>query len=100
VSSIEHASSERTFRQFTIGIASLLREHGRSALLTQTIAPRSDLDQAAPFLSTIPDAILTLGYRADGPDLPRTVRVLKMRGSAHETRQHALTIDETGISVS
>ena len=37
ISSIEHSSSEKGFRQFMIGLASLLREHGRSALLTQTV---------------------------------------------------------------
>ena len=31
ISSIEHSSSERGFRQFMIGVASILREHGRSA---------------------------------------------------------------------
>jgi hypothetical protein len=38
ISSIEHSTSEKGFRQFMIGLASLLREHGRSALLTQTVA--------------------------------------------------------------
>ena len=42
ISSIEHASSEKGFRQFMIGVASILREHGRSALITQTIAGLGD----------------------------------------------------------
>jgi circadian clock protein KaiC len=37
ISSIEHASSEKGFRQFMIGMTSILRQHGRSALLTQTV---------------------------------------------------------------
>jgi circadian clock protein KaiC len=37
ISSIEHASSGKGFRQFIIGMASQLREHGRSALITQTV---------------------------------------------------------------
>ena len=37
ISSIEHSSSEKGFRQFMIGLASLLREHARGALLTQTV---------------------------------------------------------------
>jgi len=37
IPSIEHASSEKGFRQFMIGVASILRGHGRSALLTQTV---------------------------------------------------------------
>src|SRR5262249_4291718 len=52
ISSIEHASSEKGFRQFIIGVASLLREHGRSALLTQTIGAEDAGRHAAPFMST------------------------------------------------
>jgi circadian clock protein KaiC len=99
ISSIEHASSERALRQFMIGIASLFREHGRSALITQTVATQSEAHQAAPFLSTIADAILTVDYDAGAADLERTIRVLKMRGSAHETKQRTLRIQRGGIAV-
>ena len=60
ISSIEHASSQKGFRQFIIGVASLLREHGRSALLTQTVAPEDLADTPAPYLSTVADAILSM----------------------------------------
>jgi CheY-like chemotaxis protein len=48
------------FRSFVIGVALILREHGRSALITQTVASSQMSDHTAPFLSTIADAILTL----------------------------------------
>ena len=54
ISSIEHSSSEKGFRQFMIGLASLLREHGRSALLTQTVVGREAATMTAPYLSTSP----------------------------------------------
>jgi circadian clock protein KaiC len=50
ISSIEHATSEKGFRQFMIGLASLLREHGRSALLTQTVGAGQSSEQSAPYL--------------------------------------------------
>ena len=99
ISSIEHASSGRAFRQFMIGMAALLREHGRSALITQTVAAHSEASQAAPYLSTIADSIVTLDYDADAQDLRRTMRVLKMRGSKHDTEQRRLTIEPGGIRV-
>ena len=38
----------------------MLREYGRSALITQTITAGESSIHEAPFLSTIADAILTL----------------------------------------
>ena len=102
ISSIEHSSSERGFRQFMIGVASILRQHGRTALLTQTVASSGARDDAssAPYLSTIADAILTLDYSMQGYNLEREMRVVKMRGSAHETHPYRLSILEGGLSVS
>lgn len=99
ISSIEHASSEKGFRQFMIGVASILREHGRSALITQTTAGGSD-DHTAPYLSTIADSILTLDYSLDSYELDRTMRLIKMRGSDHETHPYRLAIEPGGLAVS
>jgi len=97
ISSIEHSTSTHGFRQFMVGIASLLREHSRSALLTQTTG--SPADNAAPYLSTIADAILVLDYAAKEHELERTMRVLKMRGSSHVTEARKLTILPGGLRV-
>jgi circadian clock protein KaiC len=99
ISSIEHATSEKGFRQFMIGLASLLREHGRSALLTQTVGAGQSSEQSAPYLSTVADAILTMDYSPHGVELDRTMRVLKMRGSAHDTHPYRLFIEAGGLRV-
>ena len=99
ISSIEHASSSQAFRSFIIGVASILREYGRSALITQTIGTSRMNDHTAPFLSTIADAILTLGYTTDGYDLDRQMRVIKMRGSDHEQHPYKLVIQPGGLRV-
>jgi circadian clock protein KaiC len=99
ISSIEHASSEKGFRQFMIGVASILRGHGRSALLTQTVLAGRAADHTAPYLSTIADAILTLDYSPAAYELNRTMRVVKMRGSAHETHPYRLEIGGGGLTV-
>jgi circadian clock protein KaiC len=98
ISSIEHASSEKGFRQFMIGVASILREYGRSALITQTTAG-GQADHTAPYLSTIADAILTLDYTLDSYELDRTMRLIKMRGSQHETHPYRLAIEPGGLRV-
>jgi circadian clock protein KaiC len=96
ISSIEHSTSPHGFRQFMVGVASLLREHGRSALLTQTTGrPEDD----APYLSTIADAILVLDYVTHPGGMDRTMRVLKMRGSSHVTEARKLTILPGGLRV-
>lgn len=96
ISSIEHSSSDQGFRQFTVGLASILREHGRTALLTQTVGA-AGID-GAPYLSTIADAILTLDY-AVGFNLNREMRVLKTRGSAHASNPYRLSIESGGLFV-
>lgn len=99
ISSIEHASSPKSFRQFIIGVASLLREHGRSALITQTVMPGQSASHTAPFLSTVADAILAMDYSPLGYELDRTMRVIKMRGSDHDTHPYRLLIAPGGLAV-
>ena len=99
ISSIEHASSEKGFRQFMIGVAALLRKHGRSALLTQTVTSGESAQHTAPYLSTIADAILSLDYSAAEYELQRQVRVIKVRGGAHDTHPYRLKIGQGGLSV-
>jgi circadian clock protein KaiC len=99
ISSIEHSSSEKGFRQFMIGVASILRGHGRSALLTQTVLAGTASEHTAPYLSTIADAILTLDYTPSAYELNRTMRVVKMRGSAHETHPYRLEIAAGGLKI-
>lgn len=99
ISSIEHSTSLQGFRQFMVGLASLLREHGRSALLTQTIGTFGDHDPTAPYLSTIPDSILLMDYSLSGRELERSMRVLKMRGSRHATERRRIVIEPGGIRV-
>jgi len=99
ISSIEHASSQKGFRQFMIGVAAILREHGRSALITQTIATSELAEHTAPYLSTIADSILALDYSTESYELDRQMRVIKMRGSDHEPHPYRLSIEPGGLQV-
>lgn len=99
ISSIEHASSEKGFRQFVIGMASLLREHGRSALMTQTVTAGESASHTAPYMSTVADSILAMDYETEAYDLNRRMRVIKMRGSDHATHPYLLRIGSGGLHV-
>ncbi|QRK04169.1 circadian clock protein KaiC [Archangium violaceum] len=98
ISSIAHSTSARGFRQFMVGFAALVREHSRSALLSQTLTVHED-DTAAPFLSTIPDAIISLDYERHQRKLTRTISVVKMRGSAHAEDSYTMHIRPGGLTV-
>jgi circadian clock protein KaiC len=100
VSSVEHASSEKGFRQFMIGVASMFREHGRTVLLTETLPTPGARDRTAvPYLATIADTVLALDYSTRGLELNRELRVIKMRGSGHETAPYRLSIEAGGLIV-
>lgn len=99
ISSIEHVTSFEGFRQFVIGLTSSLRRHGRSALLTQSALAEVEVDRGAPYLSTLADAIVLLRYQAEPERLARYIRVLKMRGGAHETGQRPFELGHGGVAV-
>ena len=81
-----------------IGVAAILREHGRSALITQTTTGRTD-EHTAPYLSTIADAILNLDYSLETYEMDRTMRLIKMRGSQHASHPYRLFISGGGVHV-
>lgn len=99
ISSIEHSLSEKGFRQFMVGLAALIREHSRSALLTQTVAEGGAAEHTAPYLSTIADGIIALDYTFDDSGQRRTMRVIKMRGSEHDAHRYRLWIGRGGLRV-
>ncbi len=99
ISSIAHSTSARGFRQFMVGFASLVREHSRSALMTQATNNVHEDEKAAPFLSTITDSIIGLDYHRADTRLERTISVVKMRGSPHVEESCALTIRPGGLHV-
>jgi circadian clock protein KaiC len=96
ISSVAHSTSARGFRQFMVGFSALVREHSRSALLTQTLTVQTD-DAAAPFLSTIPDAIIALDYERHEGKLRRSISVVKMRGSSHAEDSFHLKLGQGGL---
>jgi circadian clock protein KaiC len=50
-------------------------------------------------MSTVADAILAMDYSPVGYELDRTMRVIKMRGSDHDTHPYRLKIQPGGLEV-
>ena len=74
------------------------RDNDDSALINQTTTGEMT-EQTAPYLSTIADAILNLDYSLDAYELDRMMRLIKMRGSEHETHPYRLDIQPGGLKV-
>jgi circadian clock protein KaiC len=49
-------------------------------------------------ISNLSDNLVLLGFTT-GPEMQRTIRVIKTRGSTHDNRQHFLVINDKGASV-
>ena len=49
-------------------------------------------------ISNMSDNIVLLRFRA-GSEMERTIRIIKTRGSAHDNREHTLTITNQGVVI-
>jgi KaiC/GvpD/RAD55 family RecA-like ATPase len=49
-------------------------------------------------ISNMSDNIVLLRFR-EGPEMERTLRIIKTRGSAHDNREHLLEITNKGIVI-
>ena len=76
-----------------------MRLAATSSAASGTVIGSEAATHTAPYLSTIADAILTLDYSVRDYQLKRTLRVIKLRGSAHETHPYRLSIGEGGLTV-
>lgn len=50
-------------------------------------------------VSNMCDNLVVLGFDTERPELRRTVRILKTRGSSHDEREHTLEINKRGAVV-
>lgn len=97
LSALERISSDRSFREFVVGLTAFVKEAGVTALYTATtegLAGGPSVSEA--HVSTITDGILVLRYVESEGQVRRALAVVKMRGSDHDKRVRELTIDGSG----
>ncbi|HEX2210600.1 MAG TPA: circadian clock protein KaiC [Longimicrobium sp.] len=98
LSALERVTSLRSFREFMLGLTSLLK-HGEIAGMVTSTAPSilGGHSVTEKHISTLTDTILLLRYVEMNGELRRGLLVLKMRGSAHDTTIREYTIDGDGL---
>ncbi|MCW2950147.1 MAG: circadian clock protein KaiC, partial [Thermoleophilia bacterium] len=100
LSALERISTERSFREFVLGLTSHVKARDIAGLFTSTtpeLFGGTSITEA--HISTITDSIILLRYVERLGEVRRAITVLKMRGSAHDKRIREFEIDATGMHV-
>ncbi|MFP4053303.1 MAG: circadian clock protein KaiC [Phycisphaerae bacterium] len=98
LSALNRVASPRSFREFIIGLTSLIKEREIAGLFTsttETLMGGESVTEA--HISTITDSIILLRYVEIHGQMRRGLTVLKMRGSMHDKRIFEYAIDDKGI---
>ena len=100
VSALERIGNVRNFREFVIGLTSLVKSRQVCSLFTSSSPRLSGGDSITDaHISTITDAILLLRYVEKNGALSRGIIIIKMRGSRHDKRFHEFTISDQGLHI-
>jgi len=100
LSVLDWVTSGTSFREFVVGMTSLVKEFELAALCTNTPGAGGGLH--APGLtqvSTITDTIILLRYVERESTIHRCLTVLKMRGSTHDKTIREYTIGDRGMEL-
>jgi circadian clock protein KaiC len=100
LSALERVSTQKGFREFVIGLTSLIKDREVVGLLTATtpsLVGGASVTEA--HISTITDTIILLRYVEMFGEMRRGVTVLKMRGSMHEKAIREFQIDGDGMHI-
>ncbi|ARV58962.1 circadian clock protein KaiC [Nostocales cyanobacterium HT-58-2] len=101
LSALEWASSTKGFRQFIVGLNSMVRERKMTALYTSTTPMTlvSSTSTSESHISTTTDVIILLRYVEVYGEIRRGITVIKMRGSQHDKQIREFMIDTQGMQI-
>ncbi|MGH7999054.1 MAG: circadian clock protein KaiC [Brasilonema sp.] len=101
LSVLEWGSSKEGFRQFIVGLNSMVRERRITALYTSTTPMTlvSGTSTSEAHISTTTDVIILLRYVEVYGEIRRGITVIKMRGSQHDKQIREFTIDNRGMHI-
>lgn len=98
LSALQRVGSPRAFREFGLGVTSLLKEFGATVLLTAIPGRAAGPTRpASTGISSVTDALILLRYYEVPGQVRRSLTVLKMRGTAHDTAVRDFTVDGGGM---
>jgi circadian clock protein KaiC len=100
LSALERVSTNKSFREFVIGLTSFIKHEEIAGLFTSTtpnLMGGTSVTEA--HISTITDLIILLRYVELYGEMKRGITVLKMRGSIHDKDIRAFNIDGSGMHI-
>jgi circadian clock protein KaiC len=100
LSALERVSSLRSFREFVISLTSFLKTNEIAGLFTSTTPSLLGGGSVTEkHISTLTDSIILLRYVESFGTMQRSIVVLKMRGSLHDSSLRQYTIDGKGMHI-
>jgi len=100
LSALQRVSTLKGFREFVIGLASVMKHEATTGMFTVTTPTlSSDPSFIEAHISTIADCIIFLRHVEVLGEMRRGLNVLKMRGSMHDRDIREFTIDRAGMRV-
>lgn len=97
VSVLDRVSSGKSFREFVVGLRSLVKAHAIATLCTSESDVGSDMPRSQ--LATMTDAIVRLGFVEVTGEVRRWVTVVKVRGSRHDLTIREYRIGDDGMTL-
>lgn len=100
LSALHRSASGKTFRDFVLGLTSVLKQDQVTALFIVDIGPiLGAATVMGEELSAFTDSIILLRYVEIGSRMYRCLTILKMRASPHQTEVREFSIDGTGMHI-
>jgi len=100
LSALERVSSLRSFREFVISLTSFLKLKETTGLFTSTTPNLLGGGSVTEkHISTLTDSIILLRYVESYGRMLRSIVLLKMRGSQHDSTLRQYTIDGAGMHI-
>jgi circadian clock protein KaiC len=99
LTALERITGEQPFREFVMAVTGMVKERQITGLYTVATTLVGGAHPTEAQASVLADTIILQRYLDGGTSLTRTLTVLKMRGSAHDTRVRGITIDDHGLHI-
>jgi circadian clock protein KaiC len=100
LSALERVSSEKSFREFVIGLTSFIKHRELAGMFTSTTPTLTGGSSVTEtHISTLTDTIILLRYVEMYGEMHRGLTVLKMRGSMHDKDIREFNIDHQGMHI-
>ncbi|MFP4393188.1 MAG: circadian clock protein KaiC, partial [Desulfohalobiaceae bacterium] len=100
LSALERVSTQKSFREFVLGITSYLKQLSTAGLFTSTAPTLLGGESVTEaHISTLTDSIILLRYVEIYGEMRRGLTLLKMRGSQHDKNIREFNIDEQGMHI-